>query len=100
MREMLVKPWRTGRAASDGLAINAKVTAVQSFPNSIHLYCGSHVGGQKNTHQPIFPYNITENFPASFVRSSVFLSPNDFKFGTETRFMVLLAISKLGTNRS
>ena len=31
----------------------------------IHLYCSSHVGGQKNAHQPIFPYNIIENSPYS-----------------------------------
>ena len=35
---------------------------------SIHLYCGSHVGGEEN---------------------SVFVGLNDFKFGTETRFVVL-----------
>ena len=33
---------------------------------SIHLYCGTHVGGQENTHQRIFPYNIIENSPTSF----------------------------------
>ena len=38
---------------------------------SIHLYCGSHVGGQENAHQPIFPYNIIENSPTSFARNSV-----------------------------
>ena len=32
---------------------------------SIHLYCGSHVGGQENVHKPIFQYNIIENAPTS-----------------------------------
>ena len=49
---------------------------------------------------PAFPCNITENSPTSFARNSVFVGSNDFKFGTETRFMVLQTISKFGTNRS
>ena len=56
---------------------------------SIHLYCGSHVGGQDNAPKPILPYNIIENSLTSFARNSVFVGPNDFKFGTETRFMAL-----------
>ena len=67
---------------------------------SIHLCCGSHAGGQENGHQPVFPYNIIETSPTSFVRNSVFFGTNDFKFGTETRFMVLLAIAKFGTDRT
>ena len=69
--------------------INAKVIAVQNLENFIRLYCGSHDGGQENAHQPIFPYNIIENVPTSFVHNSVLIGPNDFNFGTETRFMVL-----------
>ena len=80
--------------------INVKVMAVQSFENLHTFICGSHVGGQENAHQPIFPYNIIENPPASFACNSVFVDPNDFKFGRGTRFMVLLAISKFGVNRS
>ena len=52
---------------------------------SIHLYFGSHVGTQKNAFQPIFPYNIIEKSPTSLAHNSVFIGPNDFKFGTETR---------------
>ena len=49
-----------------------------------------------------FAYNnMIENSPTSFACNSVFVGPNDFKFGTETRFMVFYgAISKFGTNRS
>ena len=68
---------------------NATVTAVQSLENSIHLYCSSYVGRQKSAYQPIFPYNITENSLTSLVHNSVFISPSKFKFGTETRCMVL-----------
>ena len=60
---------------------------------SIHLYHGSHVGGQKNGHQPIFPYDIIENSPTSLAHNSVFKGPDNFKFGTETHCMVLQAIS-------
>ena len=43
----------------------------------------------KRTPQSIFPYNIIEHSPTSFAHNSVFIGPNDFKFGTETRFVVL-----------
>ena len=57
---------------------------------SIHLYCGSHVGGQKNALQPIFPYNIIEkNPPTFFPHNSASNDPNNFKFDTETGCMVL-----------
>ena len=42
-----------------------------------------------SAHQPILPYNIIENPPTSLAHNSVFIGPNNFKFGTETRFMVL-----------
>ena len=67
---------------------------------SIHVYCSSHVGGQEDTYQPIFLYNIIDNSPTSFACNSVFVGPNDFKFGTETCFMLLLAISKFMTIQS
>ena len=35
-----------------------------------------------------------ENSPTSFAGNSVVVGLNDFKFGMETRFVVLLAISK------
>ena len=57
----------------------------------MQLYCGSHDGGQKNAHQPIFPYKVIENSLTSLAHNSVFIDPNDFKFGTQTRFMVLQA---------
>ena len=65
---------------------------------SIHLYGGSHADEQKNAHQPIFPFYIIENSPTSLTHNSVFFGRNSFKFGTETRFMVLQAISKYGRN--
>ena len=49
----------------------------------IYLYCGSHVGGQENDRQPIFPYDIIENSPTSFAHNSVFVGPNDFICGTD-----------------
>ena len=53
---------------------------------SLHLYCGSHNGGQKNAHQLIFPENnIIGNSETSLVPNSVFIHPNKLKFGTETR---------------
>ena len=55
----------------------------------IDIYCVGHDGGQENAPQPIFPYNIIENSPDSFAHNSVFVGPNDFKFGTEPSFMVL-----------
>ena len=46
------------------IPINARVTAVQNLENlHTYLYCGSHVGRQKNDHQTIFSYNITGNSP-------------------------------------
>ena len=52
---------------------------------SIHLYCGSHDGRKEKS-----PFShIIEHSPTSFALNSVFIGPNDFKFGTETRFMVL-----------
>ena len=41
----------------------------------MHLYSGSHVGGQKNANQPIFPYNVMKNSPISFAHNSVFYGP-------------------------
>ena len=46
--------------------------------------------GKKVAHQPIYPYNIIENFPASLVHYSVFIGPDHFKFGTEIRCVVLI----------
>ena len=63
------------------------------------FYYGSHVGGQKNAHQLIFPYNIIENSPTSLAHNSAFIVPNiSFKLGTETPCLVLWAISKFGPN--
>ena len=56
---------------------------------STRLYCGSHDGGQKNAHRPIFPYNIIENSQTSLAHHSVFIGPNNLKLGTETCCMVL-----------
>ena len=53
---------------------------------STHFYRGSHVGGKKNAHQPIFPHIIIENSLTSLTHNSVSVGPNNFKFGTETRW--------------
>ena len=35
------------------------------------------------------PYNIIENSPTSLAHTSVFVNPNNFRFGTETRMIFL-----------
>ena len=64
--------------------INAKVTAVQSFENLHTSILRQPCWWSRDAHQTNFPYNIIKNSPTSFSRNSVFLGPNDFKFGTET----------------
>ena len=49
---------------------------------------------------PFSHITYMENSPTSFARNSVVVGSNDFKFGTETHFVVLLAMAKFGTNRS
>ena len=71
------------------IPINAKSTAVQSFENLHTLILRQPWWWAWEHPQPIFPYNIIENSPTSFARNSVFVGPNDFEFGTETRFMRL-----------
>ena len=68
--------------------INARPKAVHSLEN-LHSNCGSHVGGQNNANQSIFPYDIIENPVTSLARNSVFNSPNNFKFGTKTLYCLL-----------
>ena len=67
--------------------MNARVTAVQIYSAAMSF-----------AHHSFFPYNIIENFPNYLTHKSVFIGPNDFKFGTETSCMVLRAISKFGAN--
>ena len=69
--------------------IIAKVTAVESFKNLQTFILRQPCWWARERPQPIFPYNTIENSPTPFARNSVFVGPNDFKFGTETRFMVL-----------
>ena len=74
-----------------------RVKAVQSLENiCASIYSSSHIGGQKNVHQPIFPHNIAGNFPTSWATNSAFNGPNDF--GMETYHMVLQVITKFGRN--
>ena len=70
------------------IPVNTGVVEVGSLEISVFLYCGSHVGGHKNAHQPIFPYNIIENSPISLAHNTVFFGPNSVKFGTETSYVV------------
>ena len=71
------------------MLINAAVKSLCKFPIdipvwqlstvskkvSIHFYCSSHDGGQKNARQLIFPCNITENSPTLLADNSVFICP-------------------------
>ena len=61
---------------------------------SIHLYCSSHVGREKNSHQPSVTYNIMENSPTSLAHNFVFNFSNGFEFGKETCYLVFQAIAK------
>ena len=79
---------------------DTKVTAVQRFENLHTFILQQPCWRARERPQPIFPYNRRKNSPTSFARNSVFVGSNDFKFGTETRFIVLQAISKFRTNRS
>ena len=70
--------------------INAKVMAAQNFENLHTFILRQPCWWARERPQPIFPSNnIMGNSPTSFARNSAFIGPNDFKFGTETRFMVL-----------
>ena len=62
---------------------------------SVPLYCGAHDGGQKNAHQPIFPYNVIKNSPTSLACNFVLIGPNNFKFGTKTRSMIFQGYQNL-----
>ena len=74
------------------MSLNAKFATSKVRIISVHLYCGSMVGGQKNTHETISCYNIIENSQTSLDHNFVAICPNDFKFGTETNYIVLKAI--------
>ena len=64
------------------IPINAKVAAVQSFENPHTFILRQPSWWARARPQPIFSNNITENSPNSFVWNSVFIGPNDLKFGT------------------
>ena len=49
----------------------------------LYIYCGSHDGGQRNAHQPIFPYNVIENSLTSLACNFVFIGQNNFKFSAK-----------------
>ena len=69
------------------LRINAKVIAVPSLEHLfICLYCGCHVGGQKNALQPYFP---TETFQPLWPVTLFLFGVNNYKFSTETHCIVL-----------
>ena len=71
------------------IPINERVTVVQCSEISLHLSYGSHVCGQKNGNQLIFPCNIIQNPPTSLACDFVFIGPNNFEFGTKTHCTVL-----------
>ena len=68
---------------------NAKVIAVQSFENHHTFILWQQCWWARERPQPIFRYNTIENSPTSFACNSAFVGLNDFKFGTERRFVVL-----------
>ena len=70
--------------------------AVQRLENLYTFILRQSCWCAKNACQPIFPYNVTENSPASLTYDSVFNGPNDFKFVTETYRMVLQVKQNLG----
>ena len=47
---------------------------------SIHLYCGSLDGGQKNAHQPLSRYYIIETSLTYLAHNSVLIGPNNLTF--------------------
>ena len=49
----------------------------------------------KNAHQPIFPYYIIESSAIPLAHNSIFICPNTFKFGTETRYIALKTTQEL-----
>ena len=68
---------------------NNSYGCVESFENLHTFILRQPCWWARERPQPVFQYNIIENFPTSFARNSVFVGSNDFKFGTETRSMVL-----------
>ena len=69
------------------IPINARVTAVQSSGKSPDIYIVAAMLAGKR--MPIFPYKTIENSPSSLAYNSVFVGPNNPKFGTNTHCIVL-----------
>ena len=68
------------------MPINANVIAVQSLEHLFrYLYCGYHVGGQKNALQPISSHNT---FQPLWPITLFLFGANNYKFSTETRCMI------------
>ena len=67
----------------------------ESFCSSV---CGCHVGGQRNVHQSVFPYNIIENLSNSIAHNSSTVDSNDFKFDRKTKLTFLRTMIKLEMN--
>ena len=81
-----------------GIPINAIVIAVQSLEDLYIFILGQPCWWAKECLHPNFPYEIIENPPTSLAYNSVFVDPNNFKFGTETHCMVIYGhIKILGT---
>ena len=77
------------------MPINARIIAVQTLEN---LHAFFIAAAMLDAHQPTIPYNKTEDFTTSSVHTSIFIGPNDFKFGTDIRYTVLQSISKFEGN--
>ena len=78
------------------ISINAKVITVQNLEDLCTFILRQPYWSAKECPQPIFLYNATENSPTFLAHNSVFIDPDNFKFGTETRYVFLLAISEFG----
>ena len=60
-----------------GMVSKQELRLFKVYKTSIHLYCDSHDGGQKNAHQPIFSFNVIEGSPTSLACNFVFIGPNN-----------------------
>ena len=68
---------------------HARVTAVQSLEDLYTFILWQPSWWSQAHPQPFSPYKIMEKCQTSLAHNSVFIDTNNFKFGTETRSMVL-----------
>ena len=78
--------------------INTRVIAVQSLENLYTFILRQPCWLAKECLPAHFQYNIIENSRLSLAHKTVFVDPNNFKFGTDTHYMVFWTTSKFGIN--